>query len=1095
MPPYKRHQLDEQRDAAWIENESTLRCLYLKERKTLKDVKRAMESEHGFPATPLSTYESKLRDLGLRKKMKSKDWRPVYQHYINSGSRHTAIYFNETRIPWNRAWKEIRRSGARELNGGETIELPTDVIMRTPSPVAPQSVFTLHGGRGPTPAPWHLSNEPLDGLTLDAVFRRLTLYDIPSNLLRIELLSTLEQPPTNSHMESDEFSYNRRSLPNSTNERADYYTLLHKSTLAFCQGSKHGNLTSDIDRLSSALYQLANSDVLLLSSNGESIMKSFNEALDVVLNLAPKHILSNILEGDSPTIRAVTERLPKILMQLEREDDLRVFMEAIGRYHPEWIPQGQYLVSAGRIGCIKTCRLLLRMPNRPQYDPSCDRYIKDYTRAVLESTARGHVECAKILCRHMIKPGTNLPSPENTLASKVFDAFILNYAYKKHFPAFRTAIFDYNLSNPGALQILNWFLEADANVDAPASSQSLEHHIYTRHTPKWWMPTILDEVYSKNFKLYSHIVGYSVKFRTELTRSGVHRSAKEGIDSLRMYLRSRPSYTPIQQAKLLGIILTEVLLGSHICFGPDRKDRHEQNAKVTHTLLNYNIDLPQFGSSMNVSAMLFHIVRETRRHGIIYPTTHYILKALTCTGAAIVAETIAEAIEAEGITLLQLLSSYGVNFKGQGASALCAAINLGNYEAVNWLLNIGVDINATLKSYGKEEGVTILARANGSMVRHNAFEFDILDYHVHLDSLEENRPISCGMLEYLICRNIKLRASPNNTNIRQLLYLIIVHGIRYKEWTETIKKTQLLLNTESITDDPSDTEPCLLAACFTYSPEHIAVMLDLMEPLLDYGISFKRSGVLAALILLGAPIDTIQRALDRGADVNAYLSQGTGIKSTPLQAAVIVGSLDLVQLLIKRGADVNQPGEGFEGTTALQIACRLSRQVGIDLIRFLITNGADVNAPPVPYGGKTAFQAAAMDGNFEVALLLLDHGADVNASPSTSYGYCALDGAACYGRLDMVQFLLELGALSHDKGESGYKGAIRNAGREQHLATVDIIRQHALKNGRAGEELSPHYTQWQDSYPREDSDDFGDASGGSEIGLEDQDYWEGLQPV
>ncbi|KAI1151840.1 hypothetical protein F4825DRAFT_338880 [Nemania diffusa] len=75
MPPHG-HEINGPQDDVWQRNKTTFRRLYLSERRTLKDVKRVMESEHNFPATPLSTYESKLRDLGLRKKMKRKDGTP-----------------------------------------------------------------------------------------------------------------------------------------------------------------------------------------------------------------------------------------------------------------------------------------------------------------------------------------------------------------------------------------------------------------------------------------------------------------------------------------------------------------------------------------------------------------------------------------------------------------------------------------------------------------------------------------------------------------------------------------------------------------------------------------------------------------------------------------------------------------------------------------------------------------------------------------------------------------------------------------------------------------------------------------------------------
>ncbi|KAI1736049.1 hypothetical protein F4680DRAFT_271001 [Xylaria scruposa] len=1078
MPPNRRRHLDEQQDDVWKENESILRRLYLKEHRTLKDVKKEMESEHGFPTTPLSTYESKLRDLGLRKKMKSKDWRPVYQHYINSGSRHTAIYFNGTRVPWDKAWKEIRRSGARELNGGETTELPADVVMRTPSPVVSQSGYVLRSGRAPAQAPWHLSNEPLDGLSLDAVFRRLTLYDIPSNLLRIEMLSTLEQPSIENCIESNKLSFNRRSLPSSTNESAEHI-LPHNSTLTT-------HLTSDIDRLSSALYQLANSGTWVKCVD-YPLDKSFNEALDVILNLAPKHHnLSNILESDSPTIRAAIEKMVDISMELRRKDNFGMFIEVIGRYHPEWIPQGRYLVSAGRIGCVKTCHLLLRMTNQPQYTRG---YIDDYTTAVLESTARGHVECARILCQHMTKPKTDLSSQENILLGKVFTEFLITAAHENYHSPTDNCNLDFDLRNPSVLKILDWFLEAGANVDAPTSSQV--HGIYTRHTPKWWMPTILDVVYT-NAELYSRVAVYSVKSRTELTRSGVYRSAKEGIDSLLVYLRLRPSNKPIQQAKLLGIILTEMLLKLGDYTSLHQKVQYQQKLKIIHTLLSYIINLPQLGSGMNVSAILYYVVRAARRHGIIYPVIHYIMETLSCKGAVIVAETIAQAIEPKGTTLLQLLSSYGPDFKIQGGLALCAAISRNNYDAISWLRNRGADINAIINADGEGEAVTILAGAISSKVWPHSHEFDIFGYKVRLEWFESLIPIRYEMLEYLISQNIKLRANPNNTDMRELLYLIIVDGIADEELTKTIEKTRLLLNTETIPDDTSGTQPCLLEACFTLSltNEHMSTRLVLMELLLDHGISFKGSGVLAILVLNNAPIDIIQRVLNGGADIDTYSDQWKGHSEpgqiTPLQAAACVGSLDLAQFLIQRGADVNRPGKGFYGETALQRACSKFPQ-NIDLIKLLITSGADVNAPPAPQWGRTAFQAAAMDGNFEVALLLLDHGADVNASPSTSGGYCALDGAAYCGKLDMVQFLLQLGALSHYGGESGYKGAIRNAEIRRHSAIVDTIRQHAIKNGRAGEELCADLTQWGDFYSWKSSNCYY-VSDESDSEFEDQYY-------
>ncbi|ROV94878.1 hypothetical protein VSDG_07108 [Cytospora chrysosperma] len=65
----------------WRQNERLIRKLYQDERKTLEQVKLTMETEYNFPKIPLSTWETKLRDvLGLRKKMKMKDWPVIYSH-------------------------------------------------------------------------------------------------------------------------------------------------------------------------------------------------------------------------------------------------------------------------------------------------------------------------------------------------------------------------------------------------------------------------------------------------------------------------------------------------------------------------------------------------------------------------------------------------------------------------------------------------------------------------------------------------------------------------------------------------------------------------------------------------------------------------------------------------------------------------------------------------------------------------------------------------------------------------------------------------------------------------------------------------------
>ncbi|KAH8691230.1 ankyrin repeat-containing domain protein [Talaromyces proteolyticus] len=86
-----------------------------------------------------------------------------------------------------------------------------------------------------------------------------------------------------------------------------------------------------------------------------------------------------------------------------------------------------------------------------------------------------------------------------------------------------------------------------------------------------------------------------------------------------------------------------------------------------------------------------------------------------------------------------------------------------------------------------------------------------------------------------------------------------------------------------------------------------------------------------------------------------------------LQAAVISGSVELVNLLLEKGIDVNAPTAEvslfshyeFEGpfATPLQAA---AHEVRIDVVKLLLTRGADVNAFGPPYGSALGAVAAGI---------------------------------------------------------------------------------------------------------------------------------------
>ncbi|KAJ5527910.1 ankyrin [Penicillium frequentans] len=162
-----------------------------------------------------------------------------------------------------------------------------------------------------------------------------------------------------------------------------------------------------------------------------------------------------------------------------------------------------------------------------------------------------------------------------------------------------------------------------------------------------------------------------------------------------------------------------------------------------------------------------------------------------------------------------------------------------------------------------------------------------------------------------------------------------------------------------------------------------------------------------------------------------------GMAYTPLQAAVKAQLVWVVRDLLKR-ADVNYLGKGPLRRTPLQLAVEHGN---MEIFNILIDHGADVNAPAAFNGGATALQIAAMHGYIGIAQRLLDLGADVNQEPAELNGRTALMGAAEHGRIDMLHMLLTRGALivgehdGHDY-EDYYSEAVELAESHGHYAAA-----------------------------------------------------------
>lgn len=135
---------------------------------------------------------------------------------------------------------------------------------------------------------------------------------------------------------------------------------------------------------------------------------------------------------------------------------------------------------------------------------------------------------------------------------------------------------------------------------------------------------------------------------------------------------------------------------------------------------------------------------------------------------------------------------------------------------------------------------------------------------------------------------------------------------------------------------------------------------------------------------------------------------------TLLAAALRLGSLPALQMLIKHGADVNQVGG--EGSTLLREAAQFNHTTQAH-VAILLDHGADVHR--TDDHGNTALIYAAAWGRLALTELLIQHGAPLEVRGQD--GLTALMWAIRMGGLEITQKLIESGAsllLKTPQGEN-----------------------------------------------------------------------------
>jgi ankyrin repeat protein len=151
----------------------------------------------------------------------------------------------------------------------------------------------------------------------------------------------------------------------------------------------------------------------------------------------------------------------------------------------------------------------------------------------------------------------------------------------------------------------------------------------------------------------------------------------------------------------------------------------------------------------------------------------------------------------------------------------------------------------------------------------------------------------------------------------------------------------------------------------------------------------------------------VERLLKAAANPNAPLWTG----ETPLITCAHTGSVEAVNSLLAHGADPNAK-ESVQGQTALM---RAVAEKHIEVVQTLVKRGADVHSRSK--GGFTALLFASQQGDIASARVLLAAGADVNEATPLNGPALVVAAASCHEQLAI--FLLESGADPNDADAYG----------------------------------------------------------------------------
>ncbi|KAK0636779.1 ankyrin repeat-containing domain protein [Bombardia bombarda] len=392
------------------------------------------------------------------------------------------------------------------------------------------------------------------------------------------------------------------------------------------------------------------------------------------------------------------------------------------------------------------------------------------------------------------------------------------------------------------------------------------------------------------------------------------------------------------------------------------------------------------------------------------------------------------------LSTVELLLKLGADVNAKGGkhrNALGAASSEGHLDIVNHLIEAGADVHFFDDHYGNALQVAAF-RGHAEIVR----ALVVAGSDPSNDGGDKGPALvcaaSCGQDE--VIETLFEITGSSELPDHHVTAALVMAAFCGHESTIRLLAPKGDLNSVSNTSSPNNNRTPLEAAASKGYLHLVKLLLELgaTTTAIDEG---RYAGALNASIDTDSrSLEVVQALLDAGADVDEICS----CHESALLHAIRRGDIDVVKILVNRGANVNLKHE------TLNIPIQLSAiHEDTAILDLLLEHGGDINAvmeltidmseaEDIEKGPVTALQTAAWHGHENVVRKLVGLGAKLSIQADNIPFISPLQVAAYRGHLSTVSALIELGSDVNETG--GHCGsALQGATQKGHLEVARTL--------------------------------------------------------